>query len=171
MTTTHSTRVPTEAEEARFWALIESAWAACGPGAARARQALLDRDQSGALTVESRLDTFLERLRSLSAGLSSAELTDLDRVAERLLFRIDREEIQEHTDGSDDGFLYCRGFILAAGRDFYYAVDADPARAVEDAECESMPYFFAHLHNERFGDFPDTGSGISRESATNPDGW
>jgi hypothetical protein len=32
-------------------------------------------------------------------------------------------------------------------------------------------YFFAHLHHERFGAFPDTGSGISRESGQNLAGW
>ncbi|MEU8813547.1 DUF4240 domain-containing protein [Actinoplanes sp. NPDC048796] len=161
-----------DAEETRFWQLLESAWAACGPDAARARQALLTRaTPADDYALLAWLDEFLAHLRSLSAGFSSAELAALDRVAERLMFRIDREEIHEHTDGSDDGFLYCRGFILAAGRDFYEAVDADPTKAIVDAECESMPYFFAHLHNERFGDFPDTGSGISRESASNPDGW
>ncbi|MFG2053330.1 hypothetical protein ACGFI9_04785 [Micromonospora sp. NPDC048930] len=43
--------------------------------------------------------------------------------------------------------------------------------AVVDAECEAMCYFFAHLHNGRFGGYPDTGSGISRESGRNPGGW
>ena len=45
----------------------------------------------------------------------------------------DREEVHDVTDGSDDGFLYARGFILAAGRDFY-AVDADLRLAVLDAD-------------------------------------
>ncbi|WP_440098606.1 hypothetical protein [Streptosporangium sp. H16] len=40
-----------------------------------------------------------------------------------------------------------------------------------DAECEEMCYFFAHLHRERHGPFPKTGSGISRESFSNPAGW
>jgi hypothetical protein len=56
-------------------------------------------------------------------------------------------------------------------QDFYRAVAADPAMAVLDADCEEMCYFFAHLHHERFGGFPDTGSGISRETGRNPDGW
>jgi hypothetical protein len=43
--------------------------------------------------------------------------------------------------------------------------------AVPDAECEEMCYFFAHLHRERFGEFPETGSGISRESCSNATGW
>lgn len=57
------------------------------------------------------------------------------------------------------------------GRDFYDAVASDPEAAVLDAECEEMCYFFAHLYCERFGEFPETGSGISRESCSNTTGW
>jgi len=170
-------RVPTATEEARFWGLVESAWAACGLESGRVRQGLVARDpaaddDTGDLYVlDGWLDQFLTQLRGLCDGLSSAGLTDLDRVVERKLYDLDRREIHEHTDGSDDGFLYCRGFIIAVGHDFYDAVDGNPAMAVMDAECEAMCYFFAHLHEERFGDFPKTNSGISRESHGNPDGW
>lgn len=168
--------MPSAVEEARFWQLVESAWAACGPEPARVRRALVERDPSAdeyddLYALDEWREQFLAHLRGLCAGLSSAELTDLDRVVERKLFDLDRQEIHEQTDGSDDGFLYCRGFIVAAGQDFYRAVAADPAMAVMDADCEEMCYFFAHLHNERFGDFPDTGSGISRETGRNPEGW
>ena len=48
---------------------------------------------------------------------------------------------------------------------------ADPEMGVPYAECEEMCYFFAHLSRERFGKFPDTGSGISREPGSNLTGW
>jgi hypothetical protein len=60
---------------------------------------------------------------------------------------------------------------VALGRRYYEAVAADPRLAVLDAECEEMCYFFAQLHKERFGTWPATGSGISRESASNQAGW
>ncbi|MBN1174175.1 MAG: DUF4240 domain-containing protein [Micromonosporaceae bacterium] len=170
-------RVPTADEVARFWELVESAWMACGPQTAGIRRALVDRDPAAddgdgdLYALEAWMDHFLTHLRRLCADMTSAELTDLDRVVERQLYALDREEIHEHTDGSDDGFLYCRGFIVAAGREFYGAVDADPTMAVVDAECEAMCYFFARLHHERFGVYPDTGSGICRESCHNRDGW
>lgn len=170
-------RMPTADEEARFWGLVESAWAMCGPEPAHVRQALVGRDpaaddHNGSLyALEAWMDRVLAQLRQLCADLSSVELTDMDRVVERKLYDLDRQEIHEHTDGSDDGFLYCRGFIVAAGQEFYNAVHADPVMAVMDAECEAICYFFAHLHNERFGGYPDTGSGISRESGRNPGGW
>ncbi|GIJ61436.1 DUF4240 domain-containing protein [Virgisporangium aurantiacum] len=167
--------LPTEADEARFWALIERAWAQLDPAANEARHALARRDpesDEGDLeAVEEHREEFLEHLRALCDGMTSAELTDLDRVLERKLYEIDREDIHEHTDGSDDGFLYCRGFIVALGREFYAAVVANPAVAVLDAELEEMCYFFDHLHHERFGEYAETGSGISRESTTNAAGW
>ena len=103
--------------------------------------------------------------------MSTGELTDLDRVVERKLYDIDREKIQAVTDGSDDGFLYARGFIVALGRDYYNAVDADPGMAILDCDLESMCYFFTHLHERKFGTRPETGSGISRESCANRAGW
>ena len=104
-------------------------------------------------------------------GLPGGELTSLDRVLERKLWEIDRAEIHAVTDGSDDGFLYARGFIVAMGREFYDAVASNPEMGVPYAECEEMCYFFANLHEERFGDFPETGSGISRESGSTLVGW
>ncbi|MEU7798564.1 DUF4240 domain-containing protein [Micromonospora sp. DT201] len=170
--------LPTPAEEARFWALIESAWAEVGPQPLALRRALIEGDPDGSgddnaelYAIEAWLDPLLDRLRRLSVELSAQELTDLDRVVERKLHDIDREDIHEVTDGSDDGFLYCRGFIVALGREYYESVRADPARALIDAECEALCYFFAHLHNELFGTWPETGSGISRESCSNPVGW
>ncbi|WP_017594206.1 DUF4240 domain-containing protein [Nocardiopsis potens] len=166
-------------DEERLWELVEAAWAPLGPEVGEARRALAARTPepgedpwSGPHlpVVDGALKGFLDNLAAAGRELSSGELTGLDRAAERLLYEIDRADVQEVTDGSDDGFLYARGFILALGRDFYTAVARDPRAAVLDACCEEMAYFFAHLHEERFGSFPVTGSGISRESCSNPQG-
>ena len=165
---TTATRLPTESEITIFWSLIESAWERVESGLERRAALLADTDRSA---DDELLDPFLAALRALSVGSTSAELTALDRVLERSLFDIDRASIQEITDGSDDGFLYCRGFIVAMGREHYDAVLADPTAALTDAECEEMCYFFTHLHNDLFGSYPATGSGISRETASNPAHW
>lgn len=167
------TAIPTPADEARFWSLIESAWHRVGAEPSALRKALLTPDNDEAAeAVGEHLDTFLDHLTALSADLSDTELTDLDRVLERTMYDLDRADIHEVTDGSDDGFLYCRGFIVAIGREYYDAVVADPSIAVEDAECAMMAYFFAHRYAERHDDeFPDTGSGISRETCSNKAGW
>ncbi|MFE9657413.1 DUF4240 domain-containing protein [Micromonospora sp. NPDC006431] len=172
-------QLPTAEEESRFWALVEEAWARLGPEPAVLRRALLDRDPAdddveggdGLYAIDRWLDPFLGELRELCAGLSGPELVDLDRVVERKLYDIDRADIHEVTDGSDDGFLYARGFIVAMGRQFYEAVQANPAMAVLDADCEGLCYLFAHLYEECFGAWPETGSGISRESVCNLAGW
>ncbi|MGW5751776.1 hypothetical protein [Nocardia rhamnosiphila] len=164
--------IVTADEESRFWELVDTAWAEVGAEPDALRKSLIARTgDDDAYALDPHLRVFLARLRDLAEGLSSAQLTALDRVAERKLHEVDRADIQEVTDGSDDGFLYCRGFIVAMGRDFHRAVLADPSVAVLDAECESFCYFFAHLHHERFGCFPETGSGISRESGRNRAGW
>lgn len=169
-------RLPTADEEARFWDLLEAAWAPLGDDVEQARRALATRgpddDGDSALpAIEGAFEGFVRNLTERSRDLSAAELTDLDRVVERKLYDIDRADVHAVTDGSDDGFLYARGFIVALGRDYYAAVVRDPEKAVPDADCQEMCYFFAHLHHERFGDFPATGSGISRESCSNPAGW
>jgi Protein of unknown function (DUF4240) len=167
-------RLPSAEDEARLWAVVEAAWAQCSAEADRVRRALAARapDRGADVSaVDGALPVFLGALADQCRALTSGELTSLDRVLERKLYDIDRADIQAVTDGSDDGFLYARGFIVAMGRDFYEAVVGDPQVAVPDAECEAMCYFFAHLHHERFGEFPETGSGISRESCSNPAGW
>ncbi|QFZ21909.1 DUF4240 domain-containing protein [Saccharothrix syringae] len=168
--------LPTAADEARFWAMLDDAWAGRGPEVDGLRRALAGRDPAEegfdeAAQLEEHLDRVLADLRAAAEDLSSQELTALDRVVERKLHEIDREDVHEVTDGSDDGFLYARGFVVALGREFYEAVARDPRVAVADAEAEGLCYLFAHLHADRFGDFPETGSGISRESGSNPAGW
>lgn len=172
-------RLPAE-DEKRFWDLVEAAWAPLGAEVDQARRALThrtpapDEDLHGKpplAVVEAALKRFLDSLASISGELPADELANLDRVVESRLYDIDRADIHAVTDGSDDGFLYARGFIVALGHDFYTAVAENPKKAVLDAECEEMCYFFAHLHRERHGAFPKTGSGISRESFSNPTGW
>ncbi|AVT30354.1 hypothetical protein C6361_13560 [Plantactinospora sp. BC1] len=171
-----SSLLPLAEEEARFWLLVEQAWAQLGPEPAALRRALLQRDPGSdgdddLYAIDAWLDPFLAALREICAGLTGPELVALDRVVERKLYDIDRADIHEVTDGSDDGFLYARGFIVAMGREFYEAVQANPAMAVLDADCEGLCYLFAHLHEKRFGVWPETGSGITRESVSNPAGW
>jgi hypothetical protein len=101
--------------------------------------------------------------------LSADELLAFDRILEQKLYDIDRADIHERTDGSDDGFLYCRGFIVGMGRAYYAAVWAEPDLAVTDAECEAMCYLSWHLHYDKFGEVPP--SGISRETQSNAAGW
>ena len=88
---------------------------------------------------------------------------------ERKLYAIDRQDVHEFTDGSDDGFLYCRGFIVALGKKYYDAIDADPSKAMFDWECETLPYLSSFLYDEKYGNIPP--SDICRETGSNGDKW
>jgi hypothetical protein len=153
---------------------LEAAWARLGPEVNQARHALATRatrSDADISAVRDALRLFRFMLTWQCRGLTGDELITVDRVVERKLYDIDQAAIQAVTGGLDDGFLYARGFIIAMGKDFYHAVASDPQIAVPGSECDEMCYFFAHLHRERFGQFPYTGSGISRESGSNPASW
>jgi hypothetical protein len=155
----------------QFWSHIESAWKAAG-GKTKARQKLAERklaDEKAEELMEAMAEDFIPALQDALGKFSADELLAFDRILERKLYDIDRAEIQEHTDGSDDGFLYARGFIVAAGRGYFDAVNAKPAVAMADLECEEMCYISWNLYREKFGEVP--GSGISRESCSNKAGW
>jgi hypothetical protein len=158
-------------DENRFWSMIEAAWGTVG-GKAKSRQRLAEGrlSEGGAYSLQELLEAEVApALRDQLAALPADELLAFDRILERKLYDIDRADIHEHTDGSDDGFLYCRGFIVGMGQRYHEAVRANPAVAIVDAECEEMCYLSWHLYHERFGDVPP--SGISRETQSNSAGW
>jgi|ERR1051325_4416817 hypothetical protein len=155
----------------RFWQMIEDAWSAAGGRKKeRSRLAAGKLSEDKAYELEEALDDMLPSLQEALNRLSQEELFAFDRILERKLYDIDREEIQAITDGSDDGFLYARGFIVAMGKEFYEAVNADPAKALTDFECEEMCYLSFHIYEEKFGEMPSD-SGISRESCSNHADW
>jgi len=164
--------------ETKLWAMIEAAWKPRGAkvNALRTRLATrdLDDDDEDELDLEpidDALDDVIDTLRRSMGDLPKDELVAIDRALERKLYDIDRQDVQEVTDGSDDGFLYARGFIVALGQAYYDAVSGNPELAITDAECEDMCYLPAHVHEDRFGALPVHDSGISRESGSNKAGW
>ena len=157
-------------KEEIFWTMIESAWQVVG-GKLKARQRLAEGRLSEE-KAEELMESLLEVTPALSEQLHQLladELLSFDRILEKKLYDIDRAEIQEYTDGSDDGFLYARGFIVAAGKSYYEAVNAKPSIAVMDLECEKMCYLSWHIYKDKFG--PMSPSGLSRESCANKAGW
>src|SRR5258707_12172178 len=98
-------------DDVKFWTLIESAWN-CAGGEKKARQRLAAGKLSDERAEQLRevLEEVIPALRAQLDKLPTDELLAFDRILERKLFDIDREEVQEHRDGSTDGFLYARGF-------------------------------------------------------------
>jgi Protein of unknown function (DUF4240) len=156
--------------EEQFWSLIEGAWDIVG-GYKDERDRLsagqLSYGEAEVLLIA--LVDVAHALRSRLERLSAEDLLAFDRILERKLYDIDRSEVHEATDGSDDGFLYARGFIVAAGQAYYDAVNRDPSRALMDLWCEEMCYLSWHLYQDKYGEMEP--SGITRESFSNPAGW
>ena len=169
--------------ENRFWTPIEDAWTAKPVNAAFRAELLATIDApakreafvaewhddrlGGSLPDE---DAFLDALRPALEELNEADLIEFDRILERKLYAIDREEVMGGTDESGDGFLYARGFVLACGKRFYDAVDRDPANRLGNFWCEAFCFVAREVYEERFDDdLPE--SDISRESFSNAAAW
>lgn len=86
------------------------------------------------------LDQVIAALGERLFQLPADELLAFDRILERKFYDLDRREVHDETDGSDDGFLYCRGFIVAVGREYYDAVNVNPMLASAGLECEDICY-------------------------------
>ena len=154
--------------DAEFWPMIETCW----PQTKRwinARAELLSGHFEDEEILAQAQETFINKLRRVLSKLNQEKLLGFDRTLECKLYEIDRAEIQEHTDGSDDGFLYARGFIVSMGREHYEMIHADPSKALMNMEFEEFCYFSRDLYEDKFGSAPD--SEISRESASNKAGW
>jgi hypothetical protein len=111
-------RVPAPEHEARFWSLIEAAWAPLGSEVRQARQALVVRpagSPADTSVVAGALPGFLEALASHCRRLPWAELTSLDRVLERNNSRSRSDAcaviIADPDQGAPNGLVCgCRGY-------------------------------------------------------------
>ena len=149
-----------------LWPTLEAAWGEAAPELLEAR---LAPNEENVDALSEGAELMLEALRCILATATEPELLAFDRELEKALYDLDRAQIQEATDGSDDGFLYARGFIVAMGEAYFRAVDADPSRAILDAELEELCYLPWHLYADKFGEAP--ASTISRETRSNHAGW
>lgn len=155
-----------------FWQIIEASWADA-PELNRKRQEALKSNDEELLEElsEALSDTILENYEKRLAELDKKSLTAFIHLLEERLYHIDREEIHEYTDGSDDGFLYCRCFILGMGERYYNMVDKDPSQATMDLEAESFGFAAYSVYEDKFGDEFDRYSIHSIESGSNEEGW
>lgn len=155
-----------------FWNIIELSWKD-SPEQDQIRQNALQTNDPELLeeASEALWEPVLINYRQRLLQLSKEDLTDFIHILEERLYNIDREEIHEYTDGSDDGFLYCRCFILAMGRDYYNMVDADPSKAAMDIEAEIFGFSAYGVYGEKFSEEFDRYSIHSIESGSNQKGW
>ncbi len=158
--------------ETSFWELIESSWSD-SPGLNEKRaKALINNDEELLTELSGELsETILENYNKRLLQLSKDDLIAFIRILEKKLYNIDRDDIHEYTDGSDDGFLYCRCFILGMGQQYYNMIDNEPSKATMDLEAELFGFSAYQQYEEKFGEEFDRGSVHCIESGSNTNGW
>ncbi len=156
----------------KFWQIIESAWQDSPEYYQKRAKALQSNDEELLEQLSEVLsDEILENYNKRLLLLDKKELTDFIHILEERLFNLDREEIHEFTDGSDDGFLYCRCFILGMGEEYYNLIDKNPSKAKFDLEAESFGFSVYQIYEEKFGEEFDRYSVHCIESGSNQTGW
>ncbi|TVZ09237.1 uncharacterized protein DUF4240 [Cellulophaga sp. RHA_52] len=157
-------------EEEQFWKIIEQSWED-SPQIKKLRDEAKDNEASlEQLSYKLEEDITENYIKRLSK-LGKEELTEFIHFLEERIYHIDRKEIHTYTDGSDDGFLYCRCFILGMGKDYYNSIDNNPSKAKFDLEAEGFGFSAYQVYEELFNEEFDRYSSHSMESCSNSNGW
>ncbi len=158
-------------EESKFWNLIENAWLKSGKNEDRLKAIETNNEdvlEELSQFIETDLMDFYKTELKL---LGKTEFTSYIQLLEKKLYHIDREEIHEYTDGSDDGFLYCRCFILAMGKGYYDMIDDNPEKATMDLEAEGFGFEAYASYEENFSEEFERNSNYCIESVSNREHW
>jgi len=158
--------------EKQFWTLIELSWSEAPELNQKRKKALKSNAEESLEALSEELEeTILENYKKRLQLLNKNDLSKFIHILEERLFNIDRQEIQEYTDGSDDGFLYCRCFIVGMGEDYYTMIDKEPAKATMDLEAEIFGFSAYEVYEELFGEEFDRNSVHCIESCSNENAW
>lgn len=156
----------------QFWGIIENAWEAHPRLLAKRDKAVAADNKEAMLKLADDIeDTILDNYQDQLYDLDKDELVAFIHMLEERLYQIDRADIQAATDGSDDGFLYCRCFIVAMGKSYYELVDRDASKAAMDAEAEGFGFTAYSVYDDRFDEQFKRNSKHRIESGSNQAGW
>ena len=162
----------TPMNETVFWEIIESSWADSPRLNKKRAKALISNEEELLAELSEELsETILENYNKRILKINKDDLTAFIHILEERLYNIDRKNIHEYTDGSDDGFLYCRCFILGMGKQYYDMVDNDPSKATMDLEAEIFGFSAYQQYEEKFEEEFDRYSVHNIESCANENGW
>lgn len=157
--------------ENRFWKIIEDSWIKSGKNENR-EKAIKENVIDELEKLMEFIETDLIAYYKIELGkLAKEEFSSYIHILEEKLYQIDRKEIHEYTDGSDDGFLYCRCFILALGKEYYNMIDKEPSKAKYDLEAEGFGFEAYISYEDKFKEEFERYSTHSIESCSNPKGW
>lgn len=158
--------------ETIFWQIIEAAWLASPELNAARKLALRTNDGSLLESLSYELsDVIAENIRLQLKELDRKALTAFIHIMEEKLFHIDRQEVHQYTDGSDDSFLYCRCFIVGMGEAYYTGIDNNPAMATMDVEAENIGFIGYEVYEEKFAGPFNRNSVHCIGTCSNTKGW
>ena len=157
----------------QFWNIIEDTWKDVPALYEMRNSAIQENDEELIEAANSEIQdgVFMENLEGRLANLDKADLADYIRHLEERMYHLDRKEIQKYTDGSDDGFLYCRCFIVAMGEAYYNMIDKDPSKAAMDMEAEGFGFIAYGIYEDKFDEDFDRYKFHSMESGSNAAQW
>ena len=158
--------------EEKFWQIIEKAWSKVSTlHIIRAIAVKMnDKELLGELS-EALSEQIIPHFRLELDKLDKKKLASFIHILEAKLYQIDRQEVHQYTDGSDDGFLYSRCFILGMGEAYYNMIDKNPKKATMDLEAESFGFAAYEVYEEKFGQEFNRSSVHSIESCSNEEKW
>src|SRR5690242_1689166 len=82
-----------------------------------------------------------EQLKTILLALPAEDVCAFSLTLDDMMYALDRRNIHDVTDGSEDGFEYVRLWIISQGRKYYESVLADPPNAPEDATAGENEHF------------------------------
>ncbi|CAA6799384.1 MAG: Unknown protein [uncultured Aureispira sp.] len=155
-----------------FWEIIEQSWLDSSELYEQRKKAIQNNKEALLEQLSYKLEDVVTKnyIKRLSE-LSKENLTSFIHLLEERMYHIDRKEIHTHTDGSDDGFLYCRCFIVGMGKAYYNMIDENPSKAKFDLEAEGFGFSAYQVYENLFDEEFDRYSKHSMESCSNENGW
>ena len=158
--------------EKQFWEIIELSWQDSPKLYELRTMALETNDEELLERLSGEIENeILENYNKRLFLLGKEEFTKFIHILEEKLFNIDREEIREYTDGSDDGFLYVRCFIVGMGEQYYNLIDKNPSKATMDMWAENFGFSAYTIYQEKFSGEFERNSIRCIESGSNLQGW
>ncbi len=158
--------------EEKFWQIIETAWSKVTTLHIIRAIAVKTNDKDLLAELSSAMGVqILPHFKAALATLDKITLTKFIHFQEAKLYQIDRQEIHQYTDGSDDGFLYRRCFIFGMGEAYYNKIDKNPKKAAIDLAAENFGFAAYQVYEKKFGQAFNRNSVHCIESCSNEEKW
>jgi hypothetical protein len=158
--------------ESLFWEIIESAWQKSSLIEKRRVKALRNNDpELLAGLSEDLFGAVLNNYNKRIVLLDKAGLAAFIHLFEEKLYDLDRAEIHEFAEGSDEDFLYARCFMVAMGEAYYNKIDRDPSMAMPGLEAETFGFSAYDVYKFKFKAEFERNTKHNTETRSNSDAW